>query len=257
MRTIYLIILAFLLCQSAKSQITRGYVYLKDGSVIKGKIQESFPLTEIKVKSKGNMWVFQISDIQRIVHSQDLRRFIEVDTTKSKIFVVAESGIMIGNTSDGEEAKLMFHTMLSYPISDKVYIGFGAGVEFLNETHVPVFVKAEYKFRNSRLTPFLFLKAGYQIPVENSRTYYSGVVPDKLQNPDFWRWYNNANGQLKAKGGIILNPGIGFVNMFHKNFGLSYSFGYRYSVLRYGGQQQYNLDVNYNQLVISLGILFK
>jgi len=79
---------------------------------------------------------------------------------------------------------------------------------------LPVFANLEYRFRNAGFSPSLFLKAGYCFPVEDSRTVvYNEVVPPYWSSSSIWPnpYYDE---KLKAKGGVLINPGFGMVNMF-------------------------------------------
>ena len=100
------------------------------------------------------------------------------------------------------------------------------------------------------------MQVGYVLPVEESRRYYYDVVPYSYSS-SIWPgpWYDGQN-ELDAKGGMLLNPGIGVRTMFNANFGMTFSFGYRYTRLKYKGDLDYNLLVDYNRLSLKLGIIF-
>lgn len=55
----------------------------------------------------------------------------------------------------------------------KLSAGVGIGFEFLKETYLPAFVNIEYKLRNSYSTPYLFLKTGYEVPLEDANPIYN------------------------------------------------------------------------------------
>ena len=127
-------------------------------------------------------------------------------------------------------------------------------IEFLKESYLPVFVNLEYKFRDSYSTPYLFLKTGYQIPLEESREiYYNGYQP---WSSSFWPGPIYSQEPMDTKGGFLINPGVGYQRMFSSGFGMSFAFGYQFHRLHYSGENDYGLDIDYNRLTIKLGFIF-
>ncbi len=243
------------------AQSGRGQVNLKNGSKLKGHILSKNENGDVVLKSHGNIWNFSASDVDTVFYSYDVTMTPneEEETTKEKnynLFNQAEVGFLIGNPDNEQDLPFSFHYSLNYKATEKFSVGAGMGVEFIKETHLPVFLNLQYAFRNELFSPFIFLKTGYQLSVEDSRSVYRDVVPDGYY---FTSWpgdiyYNTEN--LSSKGGVILNPGVGFRGMFRRNFGVSCTFGYRYSRLRYTGEDSYKIDVDYNRLTIMLGIIF-
>jgi hypothetical protein len=235
-------------------QSRKGKVTLKNGSVVKGKITESDTKESVRIQSSGNLWVFAINEIDKIDYL--ISKTGKPDLNKNSNFSNhTQVGVLIGNNNDSPNAPFMLHSSLNYKLSNKLQIGLGTGIEFLKETHMPIFATAEYRFRDAMFSPYIFLKAGYTIPIEDSRTIYYDVVPYSSSS-SFWPgpWQNNE--VLNAKGGVLLNPGFGITNMFSSNFGISLAVGYRFTRLHYNGEKNYQLDIDYNRLSITVGIIF-
>ncbi|VAW20313.1 hypothetical protein MNBD_BACTEROID01-1037 [hydrothermal vent metagenome] len=242
---------------SVSGQAKKGHIFLKNGSIIKGKILESAPEGKIHVYSAGNTWVFQKSEIEKLVYNNKSGRGIKNDTLTSKFSVHTEAGVLIGNSENSQTAPLIFQTSVNYALTRKLNVGIGAGPEFLKETYIPVFANFEYKFREGDFTPYLFLQAGYSIPVENATAMQPDIYPYYSRfssiRPD--PWYNSGDN-LKTKGGLMANTGVGVVKMFSPYFGITFSFGYRFSRLSYSGEDNYGIDLDYNRLSLKLGIIF-
>lgn len=50
------------------AQSQKGYVYLKNGSVIKkGKYQYNDDLSKLKIESAGNIWIFEAGEIRESI----------------------------------------------------------------------------------------------------------------------------------------------------------------------------------------------
>ena len=61
---------------------------------------------------------------------------------------------------------------------------------------------------------------------------------------------------MDAKGGLMINPGVGYQWMYSSGFGMSFAFGYQFHRLHFKGENDYGLDIDYNRLTIKLGFIF-
>jgi len=251
MKKLCLFVFVIMLAFPGQAQIKKGFIYMKNGTILKGKVLQHDQNGKIKIESAGNIWVFDVSEVDTI---KSTKHEPEIPVTKSgisKFSNLTELGFLFGNTNNSQKAPLSFNSFLNYQVTNKITAGVGSGVEFLKETYLPGLINLQFKFRNSWSAPFLFFEGGYLIPVEDSRqVYYDG-------GPVYRYYPNYANTALKAKGGIVINPGIGYQHMFSSSFGLSFSFGYRYNRLNYSGDKDYGMDIDYNRLSVKFGVIFK
>jgi hypothetical protein len=173
----------------------------------------------------------------------------ELKPAEIDYFIHVEYGVLLGNSNNEDDAAGVFHSSFNYQLIQKFYAGAGAGVEYyMEQSYIPVFTKFEYRFRQTKFSPHLFLKTGYLIPGEKNHL------------SDIYEKYDSRNipaKYLNAGGGIIVNPGFGFSSMLGGNFGLCFSMGYRYHALVFTGKDKYELEQRYNRLSLSLGIIFK
>ncbi|HPR85953.1 MAG TPA: hypothetical protein PLG33_07865, partial [Prolixibacteraceae bacterium] len=117
------------------------------------------------------------------------------------------------------------------------------------------FAQIQYKFRNTKFTPFVNLQAGYEIPLEkksrkNFNNYYT--------TSDYY-YYNPGyqyNEKLDNEGGFMINPSLGFMRTTSDNFGWFFAFGYHYHQLNYSGKNEYKLETNYSRLSLKIGFIF-
>ncbi|MBN1821664.1 MAG: hypothetical protein JXR31_00425 [Prolixibacteraceae bacterium] len=255
MKKICMLILALIITFSVSAQTKRGKIFLKNGSIIKGRITQSELPETIHLKSSGNIWVFNMDEIEKIDYTAEKPEPLK--NSGSSFSNHTQIGVMIGNSENSQNAPFLLHSTLNYKVDNKTTVGIGTGVEFLKETHLPLYTNIEYRFRDTWFSPYVFLKAGYCFPMEDSRTVYYDVIPDYYYSmSSIWPGYWYTNNELKAKGGVLLNPGFGIVNMFSYNFGMSFSLGYRFTRLHYKGENDYQLDVDFNRLSLTIGILF-
>lgn len=256
MKKLRLFVIAVFMATSVFAQTEKGYVYLKNGTILKGKYQFTGDSLKLKIESAGNLWIFNTEEIERVSKNREqLQENFEKERFNSPFFFRTEIGALIGNSENSQSAPFSFSTSLNYQVKPLITLGAGAGLEFLKESYLPAFLNFEYKFRNTYSSPYLFLKAGYQVPVEKSRMVYTNYDVYPAWS-DFWPGPGYDNQNLKSKGGILVNPGIGFQRMFSSGFGMSFAFGYQFHRLHYKGENDYGLDIDYNRLTIKLGIIF-
>lgn len=231
---------------SISAQNPKVMLYLKNGTVIKGKLFETGSPETVKIKSGNNVWVFPFSDIESIDYKvKDKNKEI----TNDPFYFKVNAGLLLGNSTNAETEISFFHSSFNYRLAEKFYTGAGVGVEYyMEQSYIPTFLNFEYKFRQTRSFPHLYLKTGYIIPGEKQQTsaeydqFESRNVPPKF---------------LNAHGGVLVNPGFGFTSMPGENFGLCFSVGYRYHALNFSGKDEYELEQRYNRLCLSLSIVFK
>lgn len=235
------------------AQQEKGYIYLRNGTILKGKYQYSNDLKKLKIETAGNIWVFNVSEIDSVITNK-AKQTNEIRNSDQSMFFRSEIGLLAGNSDNNKSAPLSFSGSYNYSVNENFSAGLGIGVEFFNESYLPVFANFEYSLRNTKSTPYFFVIAGYQVPLEDSRTqYYYDYYPSWSSVWPGPTYPENFN----PKGGVLVNPGIGYMHLFSPDFGMSIAFGYRYHRLNYRGDEDYELDVDYNRLSIKLGIIFK
>lgn len=244
----------------------RGYIHLKDGSILKGKYAFSSSLEKVRVASDHQIQIFDAVEIEKITTRRPPQVFEDDPATRESLTAVVppspwfnhtELGVLAGNNDNNQPAPLVFGTSLNRIIKGNLSAGAGFGVEFLNETYIPLTVNLMYRLRNTRLSPFAMVQGGYQVPVEDSRTLYQSVVPEYVYSSSIWPGPRPSyNSEMKAKGGFLFNPSFGIMNNISQGFGMSLAFGYRFHRLHYKGEDDYRIDVDYNRLSIKLGFIF-
>ncbi len=256
MKYLFLFFLSALITIPAISQPRKGYVYLKNGSILKGKFRYNEDLSKLQIESAGNLWIFKADEIDHVTtKNEPLNDEFDFMELNSPFALRTEIGVLAGNSGNSQTAPFSFSTVLNYVILPKLSVGAGFGLEFLKETYLPAFINLEYKLRNSGSTPFAFLKSGYELALEESNNIYnSGIQP--LYYDYIWPNPNNVNQKLDTKGGFLINTGIGYQHMYSRDFGMSFGFGYQFNRLSYSGEKDYNLQIDYNRLTLKIGFVF-
>lgn len=259
MRKLRFLFILFILPAFLAAQPQKGYVYLKNGSVLKGKYQYTEDLSKLKVESAGNIWIFQADEVERVTDKNEHLSSAFQEGEKTSVFYArTEMGVLAGNSNNSQSAPFSLTGSLNYKIIPRLSAGLGFGIEFLKESYMPAFLNIEYKIRDAYSTPYFFLKTGYQVPLEESRDVYGGVQPVYYYYDYYWpgNWNSYNNNTLETKGGFLINPGVGYQRMFSPGFGMSFAFGYQFHRLGYTGEKDYQLNIDYNRLTIKLGFIF-
>ncbi len=222
----------------------REIIYLKGGSVIKGRLMQVDD-QKVAVHSGRNIWYFDDSEIDTITSVRN--PFTTTGDGNMTFFIKASGGVLTGSSDNVKDTPFSFDASFNIRAASKFYTGIGAGIDFLEESYMPVFLNLEYHFRESQFTPFIGLQAGYMVPLEGEiPTYYDY----------YYGGYGYGSQSLDNNGGPMFNPSFGFVSHINENLGWTISFGYRYHQVNFKGEEHYQLETTYNRFSIKVGIIF-
>jgi hypothetical protein len=250
MKKILLLIVASLFMGLAFAQQSKkDLVYLKSGGIIKGQIITN-DVEIVKINSAGNEWVFKQTDVDSISRYKRSRK---ESALAQNYFFDTSMGVLVGNSGNSHSAPFSFMTSVNFKVKGNFYAGAGLGTEFLDESYMPAFAQFQYKFRDTKFTPFVNLQVGYQVPLEDANRSQATIYYDYSSN---YYPYPKNNGKLNADGGFMINPSIGFQRFTSDNFGWFFAFGYRYHQLNYTGDNDYKLETNYSRLSLKIGFIF-
>ncbi len=168
------------------------------------------------------------------------------------LFNATTIGVLSGSSQNRQVAPFSFQSLMLYQFDEHIAAGLGLGVDFLEETYLPLVVDFRYYLRGTRFSPFVFTQAGYSIPTDKSAS--QDIINDHY---NIWPGFYPQPEDVKPQGGFQMNPGFGIRHMFHKEFGLEISFSYRYQRLNYQYSSSTRLEMDYTRLNIRIGILFQ
>lgn len=239
---IYVIVLTFIALPSNAQKI-KDALYLKNGSIIYGKLLE---ISENKYKiqtSDGSLFIYGEDEVDKFLKEAPA---FEGRKASGAGFAL-ELGLLIGSQKSDFEAPFSFNFLVNITEKTKNIFSIGSGVEFLGSTYTPVFLEYKYLFYDRKTTPFFFLRGGalFHLGGDSEGDNYSS--------------YPNYYNQTDYKGGASLGFGTGI--SWTRNDSETYlSFGYRYAHTSYR-QRNYNDFIytyknNYNRLEIKFGFKF-
>jgi len=239
-KNLILLIMLTTIILPLSAQKTKDALYLKNGSVIYGKLLE---ISENRYKiqtSDGSLFNYSSDEVDKFL--KESPRF-EGRKTSGAGFAV-ETGLLIGSQNSEFDAPFSFNIILNYTTMTKHILGIGSGVEFMGSTFSPLYLEYKRLFNEKKTAPFIFFRSGALI--------HTGGNDES--DP-----YNQYYHPKDYKGGISLAVGTG-ISWAKEDLETYLSFAYRYAQTSYK-QQNYN-DIlytyknYYNRLEIKFGFKF-
>ncbi len=242
--------LLFYITQAFSQRGKGDVVYLKNGSIINGQIVSLLPNGQVKIKTRDNsLWVFESAGIDSIRKSFNIRKITSI---QSGFFNLTEAGILTGNSNNSKKAPFSLINICGWKFNNRISAGVGTGVEFLNETYLPVLADFRYYLKRQGGNPFFGIQGGYNIALEKPDRIYSDPIMNYSQG-----YYLNSTLKMKANGGFLLNPMVGICTSLGGNLAFTISAGYRIMRNRYSRADEYKIDIDYSRLSLKVGLLLQ
>ena len=172
-----LLVALFLISLPLLAQKTDDVVYLKNGSIIRGKILEYDIEKQVKIQtSTGNIWVFRNTEIDRVTKEAPYREQYSNERAIGGIYV--EPNLSMNANAEWYPG---ISLVLSggKRINEKYAVGGGFGIEFFEESMAPLFLQAKYYLKPSAFSPYLETKLGYSFAARHDNdwgTYTGGLL---------------------------------------------------------------------------------
>ena len=223
MKRFVLFISVLLSAGSLMAQSTIETVYLKNGGLVKGEIIEQVPGQSLKVKTKdGNIFVYQMDEVERITKETDTS--MQASAHRGLDFS-ADLGYNINTKGGG--GSLAAELELGKRFSKSFYWGIGGGVYIPTGDGDPIIpittdFKAFIPMSNSKIAPFIGLKAGYVINTASDQTVGSGKYRTEVKMPDYIMVQIMPGLQFPLSGSVDFNFGAGYTHFIPASGGDSY-----------------------------------
>jgi hypothetical protein len=235
-----IIILLAIILLPLQAQKSKDALYLKDGSIIYGKLIE---ITENRYKiqtSDGSLLLYQATDVEKFAKAPSV-----FEGRKQEGFGFAlEAGFLVGAQTSEYPAPFSFNLLASYTFDKKNIISAGSGVEFIEVPFSPLFIEYKYLLSDEKAAPFIFARGGKML--------HLGMEEDTDND-------NNLYARKNYKGGLSLAIGTG-VSWSREDIEPYLSFAYRYAATSYMQRDYNNYDAtyknNYNRLEVKFGFKF-
>ncbi|MGA2407267.1 MAG: hypothetical protein ABSF81_11035 [Bacteroidales bacterium] len=236
--TIMLIFIIFPL----SAQKTKDVLYLKNGSIIYGKLLEATDsLYKIRIYD-GSIFIYPSHEVEKFVNEIPLYE----GRKKCGLGFVVEAGVLAGAQSSDYKTPFSFNFLANITSNTRNIYGMGSGVEYLGQPFMPVFLEYKFLFSDRKTTPFIFFRGGKLFHLNGD-----------AQNSDYINPQNSYKISYKGGGSFTIGTGISWVRDYNEIY---LSFAYRNVHTSYS-QNNYNnqpvtYKTSYNRLEIKLGLRF-
>ena len=242
-RETLVVILLIMISLQLSAQRHKDALYMKNGSIIYGKLLE---IADSKYKfqlSDGSLIIYPESDIDKMVKEVPSFQGRRTDGLGMSL----EAGLLLGAQNSDYDAPFSFSFLGTYTIKTKNILGIGSGVEFLGVPFVPLFMEYKYIVKDSKASPFFFARAGRLIHLADNNSDYD---PYAYEKHDY-------------RGGFSATLGTG-ISWAKEDVEPYLSFAYRYCRTS-NKQNTYNngsydydfkYENNYNRLEVKFGFRF-
>jgi hypothetical protein len=226
--------------QKAAAQKLRGdAVYLKNGSVVTGRIMENDSINGLKIANDCGIWLYTFQEVDSI-GPQTTGRFYRA---KQKGYVnYSNVGLLFGYENFPIPSLNMIH---GYKFRPDLSGGIGMGYEYFDWGVLPVFADVRYYFYGQGFSPYLLGQAGYSITLERNTSN---------------DWGSSAK---RSFGGPMLSAGAGIRAGISKYAAFTFSLTYRFQKLTHESSNQWDpgtsriIHTHYNRIAFSIGFLFE
>jgi hypothetical protein len=239
--SLFVIMLIFTII-NLSAQKNKDVLYLKNGSIIYGKLMEVID-NQYKIRTPdGSIFVFSAAEVEKFVNESPV-----YDGRKKRgLGFALEAGLLIGSQSSDYKAPFSFNIAGNVTSNVRSIFGIGSGVEYLGKPFTPLFLEYKYLFSNKKTTPFIFFRGGKLFNLKGDD-----------QTSDYINPGNNYEKSYTGGATITIGTGISWSKEESESY---LSFAYRYARTSYS-QYDYNhlLDTyrnDYNRLEMKFGFKF-
>jgi hypothetical protein len=175
-KTLILLITLVFLSLQMQAQKGNDVLYLKNGSIVYGKLIEVVD-NQYKIKTDDGL-IFSFS-------SEEVEKFILGLPSESKKVAIKdpngfgiglESGFLIGSGNENFFLLFSFNPMITYTVNTRHTFSFVTGIELFDQFHIPAFLEYKYNLFKKDVSPFLYARGGGLISLGggDSQEYYKG-----------------------------------------------------------------------------------
>jgi hypothetical protein len=224
------------------AQKNKDVLYLKNGSIINGKLVEVSNNTYKIRTSDGSLFIFQSSEVEKMLNEVP---YFE-GRKKSGAGFALEAGLLFGVKTEEYTAPFSFNMLGNYTTNTTHIFGIGSGVEYIGQAYMPLFVEYKQLFSDRKTTPFVFTRIGNLFHLQGD-----SESSDSYTNP----YYN----EKTYHGGFSFTLGTG-ISWIRNESETYLSFAYRNAHISYEQFDYNNHNITYktnlNRLEVKFGFKF-
>jgi len=217
-------------------------LYMKNGSLIRGTIEELIPGKTVRMLDKcGNSIVYDLNEVEKIT-SEEMpgnTNGDEYEPYRTGLVNITSIGLLVGSISNEQPAPFSIQSTIGWRLPSGLQLGGGMGLEFISSTHMPFFADLRFDFFDKPVTPCLIAKGGYAIPLQWTVEKYSTT-------------YSYSGGPMAAFGiGLKIrsrNEVAWDISMLYRFQQINYNYVYSSQSITY------DYSENYSRVELRLGL---
>lgn len=236
MKKTLILLFSIIAFNSFSQKVNDDVLYLKNGSIYRGKIIErSEQIIKLETYER-NVYVVQMADIQQIKSEESLRKPVILYKERGYVHYT-ELGPLAGSNraSNGvTTSAFSFQTVNGYKFNQYLFTGIGIGADlYAVQTFVPIVLSLRGDFtKKGNKIPFYFVEGGYSINATS----------------------NDVDG-IKYQGGNTFAAGLGLKILFNENTGFVIGAGYRFQRSELLEKMNTKTE-DFNRLTLRIGFSF-
>ncbi len=153
-KNLIILILLTMIALQLSAQRTKDALYLKNGSIIYGRLLE---IADDKYRIQtldGSLFIFSSGDVDRFV-----KEVPQYDGRRTSGFGFSiEAGFLIGSPQSEIKAPFSFNIIGNYTSGTNNIFGIGSGVDFLGSGFAPLFFEYKRLFNDQKGSAIYFLQ---------------------------------------------------------------------------------------------------
>jgi hypothetical protein len=263
----FFLAISFLLASNAqaqkKNERTEDVLYLKNGSVLRGKIVESSNDSIIRIETIGrNIFAHRLDEIDKVlreektktdeyyqynISARNQRDRYDMSLVKGTFYHHTNMKMSAGFNQSQPVGVIGVSHSSGYYLKSWFGLGLGLGIERNSQhTIMPTTLNIRGFINNTPNTLYYTVDVGYNVAFINQET-----------NND-WQWRTMTD----AQGGIYVHPAIGFRFYSATRAHFTLDFGYVFQQVNYSYRDNWNDSVEYTERntwlrpALRLGVLF-
>jgi len=218
------------------------HVYLKSGSVIRGKILEVEPADHLKIEDMcGNIWFYKMADVEKLTSEPFDTRMLSSQTApgfNAGFVNMTSIGFLVGSSHNAQVAPFSLLMVNGYRSSKGLFAGIGTGIEFFSTSYLPLFLDLRYDLIGRDVVPYVVAKGGYGFPLSGD--------------------YSEYDISYAYSGGALYGAGIGLKIRTREHLAWDIELLYRYQKTSYSevydwNNQEYEYEDIFKRIEIRLG----
>jgi hypothetical protein len=224
------------------AQRNKDVLYLKNGSMIYGKLMEVTD-NQYKIRSSdGSIFIYSSQEVDKFVNEN----VIYDGRKKNGLGFALEAGFLVGAQTSDYKAPFSFNILGNFTGNTKNIFSLGSGVEYLGQPYTPLFLEYKFLFTDRKRTPFMFFRGGKLLYLREDSNTESTTYPTYLNEKSY-------------SGGATFTIGTG-ISWDQEGNQTYLSFAYRNAHTSYSQKNYYGYKETfknaYNRLEVKFGFMF-